>query len=795
MDIFGAVSSSIDLGLKIKAWCDQVGQNRTEKARLSADVVETLCQIQDYITQQPLEVSEGLRNDLFEFENNLRGILHRQQSSTMPAGDGIAGSSSRRARELYRANDIKDELEALRGKLRVFRQKLEMSCALRTDGRVAGVSNQVSEVQEQLHVTDRKVDAILDRLDQLVPGSNLNRRRTLKRIKEQMQPWISNMSSDGSLMDDARRLQRLSLTLSSPSSSGESATTPPPSTSRFHRRNASSLGVDDIIPSPRFRNHSPRTPRSPGSNPFRGLAVLEGSCATNFTAEGAIKEAVSLLSSLMSGQELSHVDALMDLLRLGRSLRELKIDEEANEIYDWALHICGSLSENGDAATLFDQAVFLHKLFADLAERGHSEDATRMLEESVKVRHQLVDKNQTSYLARLGGSLNAVTEKMKCSEVVVHAWAEVVEIWRWLLEKDRGFYLPFLGRAIYQLAVMKNELGQLEGAVEVMTEAVKIRRELVQKDWTSRPQLADALHNLAIYLNKLKRNKDAVDSAGSAVRMRKLCVIKGQSDRLPDVAASLEVLSMCLTTTRRQTEAMKTRQETIEVYRQLVERDRATYLPRLAPLLAECQRSLKISGNVDEALVLTAESLQVHRELLSSDRQTYLPGLASSLSNMTRLMQHLELLEDAVETEEELVAVRRELVARDSKTYLPNLVAALQTMATDLEKLERSKDAMKAEEEVVRLCRDLVEMDRKTHLPHLAVNCLAYACDQDVPRETIQGRYSAGGRSNRAFPGTHSTRWEDSGASTGEFAMSAHSLLGEAGTLSRCNEDRRGARC
>ncbi|KAG8938671.1 hypothetical protein FRC03_007023 [Tulasnella sp. 419] len=186
------LGTCIDLGVKIKSNFEQAGQNRNDCSALSADIVDSLNQIVETLQHHMLAPPDELRDNISQFENELRSILSRQQRLYKQSKNGVWGSSMKKIQEFYYADDIKNQLVELRQNLQTCNQKLQLSSTLRVEGRVATVSNQVISLQQ-------KQEAMLNLLESLVPGSNPTRVAALSRIEEVMEDRRSVIEYDGTL--------------------------------------------------------------------------------------------------------------------------------------------------------------------------------------------------------------------------------------------------------------------------------------------------------------------------------------------------------------------------------------------------------------------------------------------------------------------------------------------------------------------------------------------------------------------------------------------------------------------
>ncbi|KAG8929099.1 hypothetical protein FRC02_006009 [Tulasnella sp. 418] len=68
MEVFGAITAAITVLQQIIRVYEQAGQNANDGVTLSNDIIDFLTHIEDHLRQQPLSITDSLRNDLTEFE-------------------------------------------------------------------------------------------------------------------------------------------------------------------------------------------------------------------------------------------------------------------------------------------------------------------------------------------------------------------------------------------------------------------------------------------------------------------------------------------------------------------------------------------------------------------------------------------------------------------------------------------------------------------------------------------------------------------------------------------------------
>ncbi|KAG8921500.1 hypothetical protein FRC02_000189, partial [Tulasnella sp. 418] len=657
MEIFGTVASSVDLALKVKATFEQVGQNRVDCAELSNQIVDSLSQIREWLEHRSLSPPTELRDDITEFENELRNILNRQKRLTESSKDGILGNSRIKFKELYNADDIKLEIVELHRKVQRCYQNLQASSTVRTESRVAIMYEEMVAIREEQEASTRQLqNQIQILMDELIPGSTLRRKATLEQIHVKMQ----QQERPSPIVPERHARQQSIGIQAAPSIKSAKFSLRSLSTSFIEKSYLKGKVKEIATTIPLVRDQAFKNRSISLFSPFRDL---EKTSLSTFSREDSIRETLRILMVLRSGKKIPYTEAVNDLLCLARALGHLGMHEEASEIYDWGVQICCELAKISGPKTLFDLARFLHKLSADLERSGLLDDGRVVLEQAIKVRRQLEEQDQKTYILKLATSLNQLSDQLSKAEhfgASVKALQEVANIYRNLIKTDRQTYIPNLGLALHNLALDLSKAERDEDAMKIGEEAVKIRRELARGDrWTHLPDLASSLHNLSVTFAKLERYEDAVKTGQEVVAMRRQLVQGNRRANIQDLNAALVHLSSCLHEIGRQEEAAKMLREAYgipdEYWESQIRANSTKLSVPLLPGMIGAPRSPVSDPGMD----------------LSSDSQS---------EAVRRRKQH----EEAIKAGEKAVKQDEELVSKDRGANLPRLVISLHDLAIEL---------------------------------------------------------------------------------------------------------------
>ncbi|MBB1494087.1 tetratricopeptide repeat protein [Propioniciclava sp. MC1595] len=226
----------------------------------------------------------------------------------------------------------------------------------------------------------------------------------------------------------------------------------------------------------------------------------------------------------------------------------------------------------------------------------------------------------------------------------------------------------------FNLAIRLWEVGKPKEALEPVTEAVTLYRELADPQTGNpdryTPDLATSLNNLANRLSEVGKPKEALEPATEAVTLRRRLADPqtGNPDRYtPHLAGSLNNLANRLSEVGKPKEALEPATEAVTLYRELADPQTGNpdrYTPHLAGSLNNLAALLSEVGKPKEALEPATEAVTLYRRL--ADPQTgnpdrYTPHLAGSLNNLAARLSEVGKSKEALEPATEAVTLYRRL--------------------------------------------------------------------------------------------------------------------------------------
>ncbi|MFG3055526.1 tetratricopeptide repeat protein [Kitasatospora sp. NPDC048239] len=280
--------------------------------------------------------------------------------------------------------------------------------------------------------------------------------------------------------------------------------------------------------------------------------------------------------------------------------------------------------------------------------------------------------------------------------------------------------LPRLAISLNNLGSRLGQLGQLEGALAALEEAVTLYRHLADaRPDAHLPDLAASLHNLGATLAGVGRLEDALTAVQEAVTLYRHLATARPDAHLPDLALSVDNLGVQLGKLGRLKDALTAIEEVVTLRRGLADARPDAHLPDLAASLHNLGATLAGVGRLEDALTAIEEAVTLRRGLADARPDAHLPDLAASLHNLGGQLWAIERLEDALTAIEKAVTIYHHLATARPDAHLPDLAACLYTLAAGLGGFGRLEDALAAIEEAVTLYRHLVAARPAAHLPDL----------------------------------------------------------------------------
>lgn len=288
--------------------------------------------------------------------------------------------------------------------------------------------------------------------------------------------------------------------------------------------------------------HYPALVRTLGNH-----ALNLGRVGRNAEAVEVLREVVSLESPLPTPRSpdarLVHGMCLRDLGEL------LRIEGAVEEALDWAQR---AVHEHEDLARDFASPVFRRQLAlshqahcAVLSALDRDDEALVAARQTVQILSSLLDDRSREDESldvdlaiawrNLGSSLVNVGKLEEGCQALVEACSRHRE----LAERVPDMHRPELARSLRELAIGRGRLGDHEGALAELAEAVAIARELVARERSYVPLLAESVRSLAVELFHLERFEDALEPSRESLELDLQQALRYGSPKMGNLVRSL----------------------------------------------------------------------------------------------------------------------------------------------------------------------------------------------------------------------------------------------------------------
>ena len=321
------------------------------------------------------------------------------------------------------------------------------------------------------------------------------------------------------------------------------------------------------------------------------------------------------------------------------------------------------------------------------------------------------------HMNNLSGRLSEVGDR----EGALKAIREAVEIYRGLVEGNAAAFRSELAGSLSNLSGRLSGVGDRGGALRAAREAVEIYRGLVEGNAAAfRSELAGSLNNLSIVLSGVGDRGGALRAAREAVEIY-YGLVEGDMEAFkPDLAMSLSNLSNRLSEMGDRGSALKVAREVVELRRRLAEENAAAFNPDLAASLSNLSNRLFEVSDREGALEVIREAVGIYRGLAEGNAAAFNPDLARSLNNLSIVLSGVGDREGALEVIREAVGIYRGLAEGNVEAFKPDLAMSLSNLSNRLSEMGDRGGALKAVWEAARIYRGLVEGNADAFIPVLA---------------------------------------------------------------------------
>ncbi|AFN45907.1 tetratricopeptide repeat protein [Arachnia propionica] len=422
------------------------------------------------------------------------------------------------------------------------------------------------------------------------------------------------------------------------------------------------------------------------------------------------------------------VTALEDALKDGMNIPAAEIADSipSRHAHLRGLAVTAMTRDQEKDMTPTERAAYVNNLSNRLSGVGDRGGALEAIQEAVRIRRGLAEKNATAFNPSLAGSLNNLSNRL--SGVgdrggALKAAREAVGIRRGLAEENPAVFNPDLAMSLGNLSAMLSGVGDRGGALEAIREAVGIYRGLAEENpAVFNPSLALSLGNLSAMLSGVGDRGGALEAIREAIGIYRGLAEENPAVFNPDLAMSLNNLSNHLAEVGNRRNALKAAREAVGIWCGLAEENPAAFNPDLAMSLNNLSNRLSGVGDREGALKAAREAVGIRRGLAEENPAVFNPDLAMSLNNLSVMLSGVGDREGALKAAREAVGIRRGLAEENPAVFNPDLAMSLNNLSDWLADVGDREGALKAIREAIGIRRRLAEENPAAFNPDLAMS-------------------------------------------------------------------------
>jgi CHAT domain-containing protein/predicted component of type VI protein secretion system len=390
-----------------------------------------------------------------------------------------------------------------------------------------------------------------------------------------------------------------------------------------------------------------------------------------------------------------------EALRLDQQGKYAEAERKATEVLETFQEL--SRQDCAEAARVW------HLLGRARLARHDARGAREAIERAVGMRRAVLEKVHPD-LGRSIYNLGIVHDDLREYAAAKKSYEEALAIDRKAMPQDH----PDIARSLTQLGNVQLQLREYAAAKKSHEEALAIFRNALPQD---HPYIARSLSNLGIVQLRLREYGAAKKSHEEALAIFRNALPQD----LPAIATSLNNLGIVQHFLREYTAAKKSYEEAMAIYRKALPQDHPDIAWSL-DILGAVQFNL---GEYAAAKKSHEEALAIFRNALPQDH----PDIATSLNNLGLVQLALREYAAAKKSYEETLAIRRKALPQDH----PDIATSLNNLGTVLSELREYAAAKKSYEEALDIYRKTLPQDHPDIARSLAnLGILSYLSGIDL---------------------------------------------------------------
>src|SRR6266478_3139923 len=251
-------------------------------------------------------------------------------------------------------------------------------------------------------------------------------------------------------------------------------------------------------------------------------------------------------------------------------------------------------------------------------------------------------------------------------------------------------------KANFAFARFNQQLNHYNKAISGYRQCLDLARHARNND-----DIAVTLNNLALLERDQNRQEAAREEFEEALKMYRELAQKNPDTYLAYAAMTLNNLATLDQTQNRPEAARKGFEETLKIRQELAQKNPDTYLDYVATTLNDLAILDRNQNRMEAARKEFEEALKINRELAQKNPDAYLPDVGGTLNNLAILDRNQNRMEAARKGYEEALTIYRELAQKNPDTYLADVAMTLNNLANLDRDQNRQEPARKELEEAL----------------------------------------------------------------------------------------------
>ena len=299
---------------------------------------------------------------------------------------------------------------------------------------------------------------------------------------------------------------------------------------------------------------------------------------------------------------------------------------------------------------------------------------------------------------------------------------QALQLFEELAESDPE-YLPFVEKAVHNLGIVLDQVGEFEAATKCYLRAIAICRSLISAEPNEiHTDMSMSLNNLGLVYYEMDRYDEARAALEEALAIREALVSHSPEAHLPRLAATLSHLGMLLAATGDHERSLVMQKRSLSIRRRLEERNPGKYLGDQAVDLGDLGLLFVSMGRPEEARNAFGEAIQIREQLVRSEPGVYAVPLATVYANMGRLCSSCGDLQGARQYSGSALRLVRGLRQAGTRHERGKLGAILTDLGHVLQQLKQFEESLKLCNEALAVFEELDSAEPRRHQASLA-NC------------------------------------------------------------------------